>query len=664
MDKIKQLESQIARLKERIHTADEADKELLLQELDAAERLLTKLKDKEKHVDTHTHRESTQATNVTPVNKQGKNIIKTPVGANPKSHAKLLQKLAKDFKLAEWERSISKETKMKHPAASILEFRELTLLDVSNTVTKHFKDVYGVYIDTTLTKHGNNLTDPSVLRATIPQALQNAEETEMGDIADKLHKALNKEYDMSFIIWPVAQGFEISLYHESLDLDNDKLMLATITNTTNSLTSRYVQLETSRKNSRFNRLLKLLKEFGPIKEEDLPKVEAEIRAFLKNKPNRYYRVVTDPAAFYNFADGIFKLLGYKEVEEVSKKEIQTSTSKANTLLDHKYIWVFTVLDQQGDTIQDTILQLDDAIDAFIEHEPESALLVAYPYVDPNPEDKNVDLVFADNPGPIVIYDNEKSTLNKKTLPDDLRDAENQRIKDGKEDLGKQQLEEHYNISDNKYSNVVLKHICPKLDDEREDLAQDMMNIITNIKEPRLHPHIEIPDLYVLNKVRMLFARMTADRIRQIYLSDPYNSDAVWNLVVDIEAEYFRDYSDQLYEANLHTEAQIKQDILAMLDELLKTFIPVEESGTKLDSKIFTAIYNKTMARLDPTRTKEVLNAIADLIKAADDIETVQYLVKFGKFVVPFINRREKEATPGKKIDLYALANKNKLTEED
>lgn len=95
-------------------------------------------------------------------------------------------------------------------------------------------------------------------------------------------------------------------------------------------------------------------------------------------------------------------------EDISKRDVEHAVS--NKVLDDKFIWLFSVLDSDGEDIEDGIEFLHNAIDTLVSKQ--GTFLVAFPYVDPNPEDKSVDLVFADNPGPIIIYNREEATIEK------------------------------------------------------------------------------------------------------------------------------------------------------------------------------------------------------------------------------------------------------------
>lgn len=85
---------------------------------------------------------------------------------------------------------------------------------------------------------------------------------------------------------------------------------------------------------------------------------------------------------------------------------------ANTILDPRFTWYFNILDESSRDIAEGIDNIRDAMEVFIKNE--AAFFVAFPFIDPKPDDANVEMVFADNPGPIVVYDNEEVTIPKKT----------------------------------------------------------------------------------------------------------------------------------------------------------------------------------------------------------------------------------------------------------
>jgi hypothetical protein len=107
-----------------------------------------------------------------------------------------------------------------------------------------------------------------------------------------------------------------------------------------------------------------------------------------------------------------QLLGDQaKTEAIEKSSVEKDAS--NKVLDDKFIWLFSVIAEDGTDIEEGIDVLEDAIDILVEQK--GTFLVAYPYVDPNPEDPNVEIVFADNPGPVIIYNHEKANARKAGL---------------------------------------------------------------------------------------------------------------------------------------------------------------------------------------------------------------------------------------------------------
>lgn len=106
----------------------------------------------------------------------------------------------------------------------------------------------------------------------------------------------------------------------------------------------------------------------------------------------------------------------KEVISNLKKAITTArqklveSSEANRVLDNKFIWLFSLFSQDGEEMESYIDSLDDAIAMAVDQG--AKMIVANPYIDPNPEDEDVELVFADEIGPVVVYDGETATVGK------------------------------------------------------------------------------------------------------------------------------------------------------------------------------------------------------------------------------------------------------------
>lgn len=101
----------------------------------------------------------------------------------------------------------------------------------------------------------------------------------------------------------------------------------------------------------------------------------------------------------------------QEATEDEEQEIEHEAS--NTVLDKRYVWVFAVLNEHGEYIKEHIPYIQDAIEVLLDND--ATFLIAFPYVDPKPEDETVGLVFADSPGPVVLYNREEARLSKSEL---------------------------------------------------------------------------------------------------------------------------------------------------------------------------------------------------------------------------------------------------------
>jgi len=102
------------------------------------------------------------------------------------------------------------------------------------------------------------------------------------------------------------------------------------------------------------------------------------------------------------------------VTEAEEDRAAMEHEASNVILDKRYIWVFSVLDTNGEYIEESIGNIQDAIEVL--ENQNGTFLVAFPYVDPKPGDDSVKLVFADNPGPITIFNREEATLPKTEIP--------------------------------------------------------------------------------------------------------------------------------------------------------------------------------------------------------------------------------------------------------
>ena len=161
-------------------------------------------------------------------------------------------------------------------------------------------------------------------------------------------------------------------------------------------------------------------------------MEAELNVYISLYPTKfgYNASVCDPAT----NAPVYLTEATTKEEYISKDEVKNEVNDSNIVLDNKFIWVFAVLDEYSESLAEDIYSIEEAIGQFVDNEPEAVMIVAYPYVDPNPEDPNVELVFADNPGPVIIYDMEKATKPKPEKEKELARQELEDIEANKQDI--------------------------------------------------------------------------------------------------------------------------------------------------------------------------------------------------------------------------------------
>lgn len=133
---------------------------------------------------------------------------------------------------------------------------------------------------------------------------------------------------------------------------------------------------------------------------------AEIREIFDSEDNTYLDEISEEVF-----EAVIEMLEEKQVkkEATSREDIQAHT--ANQVLDNKYVWFFSVLDAQDNIIDQNIDDVSEAIDIIISNE-KAHKIVALPYVDPDPENPDVDMVLSENPGPIILYDKEADEYDK------------------------------------------------------------------------------------------------------------------------------------------------------------------------------------------------------------------------------------------------------------
>jgi len=155
-------------------------------------------------------------------------------------------------------------------------------------------------------------------------------------------------------------------------------------------------------------------------------------------------------------------------EATDRKDVEASAS--NTVLDNKFTWLFNVLDKNGNDLEEGIEYLQDAIDLLIKDD--AAFLVAFPYIDPKPNDPNVELVFADNPGPVVIYNNEEATVAKGSLERPTSETQPKDQEEAPEETEEEQVEEA--MTEDKDKERRIKRQMADLRDKNKEINKGRM----------------------------------------------------------------------------------------------------------------------------------------------------------------------------------------------
>lgn len=427
----------ITTIKEWIKTLEEElkqnpdEKERLEEEITQAYSLL-------KEFERMHREESTQVSSVTPKNSKGDNKMfdTLPKG---KAQKHRVSRFISMFLDAKPQSKVRKEVTLSSKRANLLEARQLILFDLVTTIECLFKDKYGVKVEVIP-------TDSHILKIVLPYTINNKINLkEQQGVIKELDKALRGKHDLVYYFELGNNSIEVFIMTDGENIDPITYGSGYISKVPEALNDGILYYESRSKKLKVNRLYDLLNEYIPISPNDEEKARELIKQRLEHNPRKANLALRDPSAFFAFAEDLFLELGYiregQALEEVTKKDIKDTKSEANKLLDPRYIWVFVVLDQRGDTIKDNIFGIEEAIAEFISHEEKAALLIAYPYSDPDPGNQEVELVFEDNPGPIILYDNEKATIPKDNLPKDLADTEKDLIATDRASLDKGQLQE-------------------------------------------------------------------------------------------------------------------------------------------------------------------------------------------------------------------------------
>lgn len=282
---------------------------------------------------------------------------------------------------------------MKRIKQILTEVSDLNFLEVSNSLQDFLKQEYGLTVV---------LQNPGNIRGKTNPCLDiylsnNKHQEGIEDLPDdKISKAILKHYNSldtdikALNVFPTEYGYVIILNEDNEDVAEAKL-------NENTLYYYYYY------NDFYN--------------------DTEDTAGVNRNMHATRKAITEQTE----EERLIELLG-DEADEVIEKEVEEELDKeeveidrqqqiedadiSNVILDDKFIWFFSITDIDGEVIRggdgkvlEELESIDEAID-YLVHTDGASMLVAFPYVDPNPEDDNLDLVFADNPGPVIVYNEE------------------------------------------------------------------------------------------------------------------------------------------------------------------------------------------------------------------------------------------------------------------
>lgn len=146
-----------------------------------------------------------------------------------------------------------------------------------------------------------------------------------------------------------------------------------------------------------------------LEENDLEMAIEDFAEEQKNLKKDYftYLILSESA---KVPTNLYPLLKYYIRQTTTKFE---ESSESNVILDKKFIWLFNIFGKDGEEIDSYIDDIDEAIDIAVKKQAQ--MIIANPYIDPNPEDEDVELVFVDEIGPVKVYDGEEVTVEKEEL---------------------------------------------------------------------------------------------------------------------------------------------------------------------------------------------------------------------------------------------------------
>lgn len=280
----------------------------------------------------------------------------------------------------------------------INEVATLNMFEVTTQLVKFLREEYGL---TSAVDKQNLYID-----IYIKDFRHNDEVEDISD--DKIAKSILKEYNKlvdtpeALNVFPTEYGYSIILTEDLGEASEAKLK----ENIIYYYYHDYDRDEGIEEDKNLNKSMRT----KLTENEEADRLRELTRARKEEKEETEEEVVDEPdrdsrEANYVSKELLDKLDVPEEEELKSKEDLINATDLSNTVLDNRFIWFFVVFDENEDEMTEQLDSLDDAID-FLIYEDSASLLVAYPYIDPNPEDDSVDLVMSDNPGPIIIYNGE------------------------------------------------------------------------------------------------------------------------------------------------------------------------------------------------------------------------------------------------------------------
>lgn len=282
----------------------------------------------------------------------------------------------------------------------ITETKELNLFKIAVDLNKFLKEEYGL---TTSVEPNHTYIDIYLAN------LKHQEGIEINPNDDKIAKAILNQYNKLVVdkkalnVFPTEYGYTIILDDGAPE---EKLA-------ENVMYYYYYQEDEDRNQSKNNNMHTIRKKLKENREEEEKRLAELIGEEIDDEEAELDNIAgeVDKAADKGIRRDAARDIEQEtdditiatEPETLPKEAEIDAEDLSNTALDNRFIWFFSVFDEDANPIEELIESLDEAIDVLVNVEI-ADMLVAYPYIDPNPEDDAVDLVFADNPGPTIIYE--------------------------------------------------------------------------------------------------------------------------------------------------------------------------------------------------------------------------------------------------------------------